>query len=79
MNKLDITKKVAGFVVGSGVAKIVNDIIANNITIEHAYQKVTVIAGAAVIGMMAKDATKAYTDTTIDECVQEWKNIKVGS
>ena len=67
MDKLEITKKVAGFIVGTGTTKIVYAIIHNNIDPEKITDKVTVISASVVIGGMAKDATKSYTDAKIDE------------
>lgn len=76
MNKLDVTKAVVNFVVGAGVTKIVNDIVANNTNPENIYQKVTVVSGAVVVGMMAKDASKVYTSAKIDEYAQSLRELK---
>lgn len=67
MDSLDITKKVASFIVAAGTGKIVTAIIQNNVEPEKIYQKVEIIAAGIVIGGMAKDATKTYTDAKIDE------------
>jgi uncharacterized protein YcfJ len=78
IDKTRVVKFVARTVVGSGVGLIVKDIITNNTNLpEGRYRKVAVIAGAAVIGMMAKDASKAYVDSQIDQTVatiNEFKN-----
>jgi hypothetical protein len=80
MNKLEITKLAVNVVVGSGVTKIVNDVIANNINDpEKVIQKVTTTSAAVVIGMMAKDATKAYTGAKIDSIVAKWNELKAKS
>lgn len=77
MNNIDITKSIVGFAVGSGVAKIVKDVIANNINApEKTVTKLVTYAGGAVIGMMAKDATKAYASTKIDSYVATFKEAK---
>jgi hypothetical protein len=73
MDKLDITKKVAAFLVGAGTSKIVTDIIKNNSAPENLYSKVTVVGAGVVIGMMASDATKEYTGAKIDEAALWWK------
>lgn len=77
MNKLEITKSVISFVVGAGVTKITTDIITNNINDpEKVAQKVTTIAGATVLGMMAKDASKVYVSAKIDSTIASWKEFK---
>jgi hypothetical protein len=73
LTKLDVTKIATNFVVGAGVSKIVKDIIVNNTHVETTNQKVVVFAGALVIGMMAKDATKSYTNAKIDSYVRLWE------
>jgi uncharacterized membrane protein YebE (DUF533 family) len=76
MNQIDITKKAVGFVVGMGVGTIVKTIIATHVAPETTVQKVTVYAGATVIGAMAKDASKSYTDDQIDQAVELFSKIK---
>ena len=77
MNKLDATKLVVEFVVGTGVAKITSDIIANNINDpEKITSKVSTIAGAVVLGMMAKDASKHYVSVKIDSTIESLKKSK---
>ncbi len=76
MNKLDVTKNIVRFVVGAGVTKIVNDVISNNTNPEKVTEKVTIVAGGVVLGMMASDASKVYTSAKIDEYVAAWKNLK---
>lgn len=75
MDKIDIAKKVASAVVSTGTAKIVSAIIQNNVDPEKLHHKVEVYAAGAVIGMMAKDATKAYTDAKIDKYVAKWREF----
>jgi hypothetical protein len=77
MDKLDITKSVASFLVGAGTSKIATDIIKNNVVPTNLYQKVTVVGAGVVIGMMAADGTKKYTTTKIDEAAAWWnENVK---
>jgi hypothetical protein len=71
MNTLSITKMVVTTVVGSGTAKIVSAIIKNNITPERVIDKVTVTSSAIVLGGMAADASRKYTDAKIDE-IANW-------
>lgn len=76
MNKIAALKKTVTIVIGVGVSKIVNDIIANNVEIEKAHQKVTVPVASFAIGGAVADASSKYTDTMIDEIVDAWQKIK---
>lgn len=76
MDKIAIAKQAASWIVGAGTAKIVSSIIQNNVDPEKLYQKIEVLAAGIVIGSMAKDATKAYTDTKIDGYVAKWHEFK---
>jgi site-specific DNA-adenine methylase len=76
MNKLEIAKKALTITVGLGVSKISATIIKNNVQPENLFQQVTVGAGAVVIGMMASDASKTYTNTKVDELVAAWSDAK---
>lgn len=69
MDKIDITKKISSFVVGMGTGKIVTAVIGANVPTDSIIEKITVYSAGVVIGMMAKDATKQYTDVKIDEAV----------
>lgn len=73
MDALDITKKAASFIVGAGTGKIVAAIIQDNVDPEKIHEKVEVIAAGVVIGAMAKDATKHYTDAKIDEYAELYR------
>lgn len=72
MNFLPLAKKIVSTVVGLGTSMIVHDIIANNVDTSTAPRKVAVGSASAMIGMMAADATKDYTDRQIDELVALW-------
>lgn len=76
MNKLEITKKVATFVVGVGTSKIAQSIIQNNVSTDTVIAKVTVNSAALVIGMMASEATKKFTNAKIDEYASLFADAK---
>jgi hypothetical protein len=76
MNKIAIIKKAVSVVVGFGVSKIVNDIIANNVQLEKSHQKVTVPLASIAIGGAVAEATSKYTDAAIDEMVDVVDIIK---
>lgn len=70
---IGITKKVVGIVVGAGVSKIAHAIIQNNISPEKVIDKITVVSASVVLGSMAREATKEYTDRQIDNAVTAYK------
>jgi hypothetical protein len=77
MTKLDLAKTAVTFVVGAGTTKIVGGIIKNNVSPENAADTVAVTSATLVIGMMAADRTKKYTDALIDETIVWFKtNVK---
>lgn len=76
MTKIEMIKLATSTVVGIGTAKIVQSIALNNTSTEKLTDKVTVHAGAYVMGMMVADITKRYTDTKIDE-VAHWYNENI--
>lgn len=69
MNKSKVVKFVARFAVGAGTQNITKSIIQNNVATDNIYTKITVTAASIVIGAMATDATKAYTDEKVDEMI----------
>ena len=73
MKKIEIAKKIISTIVGIGTAKIVKDIIENNVDIDNRYQTVTVGTASVAIGYAVSDYTSAYTDSKIDEMVELWQ------
>lgn len=69
VDKIEMLKKAVTFVVGVGTAKIVRDVIKNNVDVDTLPSQVTVTAASAAIGGAVSDLTKQYTDTQIDELV----------
>ena len=76
MTKLDITKIVVTTVVGFGASKIAQSICLNNTPTETIPDKVMVHSAAIVVGMMASELTRKYTNAKIDE-VAHWYNSTV--
>jgi hypothetical protein len=76
MKKIELLKKAVSLVVGIGTAKIVNDIIKNNVDTNNAYQKVSVAAASTAIGGAVSELTSSYTDRQIDEIVDFIQKIK---
>lgn len=76
MITIDTVKFVATTIVGVGTSKIVGSIIKNNVDPQNAVDVVTVTAGSFVIGAIAADATRKYTDQAIDNAVEKYNSIK---
>lgn len=76
MEKIKIVKTVVNFIVGIGTGQIVRSIIQNNTNPEKVTEKVTIAAGSIVLGSMAADASKTYTDAKIDGWHESWEATK---
>lgn len=74
--KLDIVKAAATFVVGAGTTKIVAGVIKNNTNPDNLADQVAVASAGFVIGSMAANATKDYTDKTIDQIAELYHSIR---
>ena len=77
-SKIDIVKTAVGFVVGFGASRIAKTVIDKNTDEEERLHNRAAVASAQlVVGMMAADAARSYTDRKIDEVVEWWdENIK---
>lgn len=75
MTKLQITKIVVSTVVGFGASKIAQSICLNNTQPDNLPDKVMVHSAAIVVGMMASELTRKYTNAKIDE-IAEWVNSR---
>lgn len=71
-SKRDIAKMVTSLVVGAGVSKIVAGVIQNNTAPAGVRDKVTILAGAFVLGGIAADASRNYTNRQIDLVCNLW-------
>lgn len=76
MNKIKILKKAVTTVVGIGTAKIIREVIKNNVDTETVASMVTVTAASAAIGGAVSELTQDYTDRSIDEIVDFIQKIK---
>lgn len=76
MKTIDILKKAVTTVVGIGTAKIIREVIKNNVETDHITSKVTVVAASAVIGSAVSELTKQYTDHQIDEMIALFEKFK---
>lgn len=76
MDKIKILKKAVTTVVGIGTAKIIREVIKNNVDTETVASMVTVTAASAAIGGAVSELTQDYTDRSIDEIVDFIQRIK---
>lgn len=76
MTKTDLVKGLVSFVVGSATAAVVKEIIKNNTDPEKVTDKAAVIIASYVLGAIAADASKKWTDAKIDELIASIKKIK---
>lgn len=74
-DKLTVVKFLASGIVGIGAGKIVGNIIKNQVKPVTLIDKVTVTAAAWVIGAMASEMTKKYTNDTIENTVETIKSV----
>lgn len=71
------TLKVVGQVVASfGVTKVINDVIANNTTINTTADAVKVWAGALVIGSMVVDQAANHISDRVDQAAAWYASRK---
>lgn len=75
MTKTEIAKVVAGFVIGTGTAKVVKEIIKNNVTPDSVTDKTAIIIASYVLGAIAADASKNWTDAKIDQTIAWWTKL----
>lgn len=76
MLNLNTIKLVTSTIVGLGVTKIVTTTIKNNVNPETVVDTITITAGSFVIGGMVADASKKYTDETIDKIADAVVSLK---
>lgn len=76
MTKTEIAKKTIPVVVGFLTAATVKEMIKNSTDAEKLTDKVTITVAGYVLGAIAADAAKDWTDAKIDELIAWWtKNV----
>jgi hypothetical protein len=77
MTKTEVAKKISFAVVGTATTAVVHAIVKNNVSANKLSEKVALAVGTYVLGCIAADATKKWTDAKIDELIQWWiVNVK---
>ena len=74
MNKVEIVKVAVRFVTMYGSGKIVNGIIANNVTTSNIFAKIGMKITSMIIGSVVSDFLGNYTDKSIDKVVKEFNS-----
>jgi hypothetical protein len=72
MTKTTLAKRVVALVVGLGTAKVVKEIIKNNTDAKNVTDQAAIVIAGYVIGAIAADATKEWTDAKIDRLIAWW-------
>ena len=75
MTKTEIAKALTSFVVGAATSTVVKEIVKNNTDPEKVADKAAVIIASYVLGAIAADASKKWTDSKIDEIVAKWMKL----
>jgi len=75
-DKVAIAKTVIRVSARFGVSKVINDVIANNTTIESNADMAKVWVGSFVLGSMIADHACNYTDQRVDAVVEWWNARK---
>lgn len=73
---LEILKVTTSTIVGIGAYKVTGAIIKNNVPVNSVLDKITVGTANVVIGLIAADATRAYTDGVFDTIEESWQGKK---
>lgn len=73
---LPAVKIGVGLLAGIPVSKITNDIIKNNVTVLTKIDHVKVATGSVVIGLMAAESVRRFTDNLVDEVALTVKKVR---
>lgn len=76
MTKTDLLKSVSSFVVATTTGTVVKEIIKNNIDPQTVAAKAACLIASYVLGAIAADAGKKWTDAKIDELIAEIKEAR---
>lgn len=76
MDVLTVVKKTVKFVVAAGTAKIVHDLIKNNVDTESIPNKVMVTSASVAIGGAVGEIAGEYTDKQIDDLIGAFNSIR---
>jgi len=72
MTKTDVVKRVVSGIVMFSTASVVKQVIKNSTSATTIPEKIAVIIAGYVLGAIAADASKVWTDDKIDELIAWW-------
>jgi len=76
MTKTEIAKRVVSGLVMFSTASVVKQVIQNSTSATTISERIAVIIAGHVLGAIAADASKVWTDDKIDELIAWWtKNV----
>jgi len=82
INALTVGKIIASAVVGIGTERIIKNLVKQNIIPKNVGEKIVITVATGVIAAVVTQATKDYTDETIEKAVETGKKlvekVKVG-
>lgn len=76
MSKIDKTKTVLKFIVGTSTSFTVRRALINNVEPENIREKAELTIGAVAVGGVAAEASEAWIDRVVDSIVEAINNIK---
>lgn len=78
VSKTTAAKRIVSTIVGFSVSSVVRTIITNNCETDDPTlsEETKIIVSSHVLGMMAANMTKEFTDSQIDDAVALWKKIQ---
>lgn len=72
MTKTKLAKNAVALIVGVTTAKVVKEIIKNNTDVAQVTDKAAVVIAGYILGAIAADAAKDWSDAKIDKLIAWW-------
>ena len=79
MSKIDKTKTVLKFIVGTSASFTVRRALINNVDPKNTREKVELTVGSIAVGGVAAEASEAWIDRFVDGIVDAINNIKTNN
>lgn len=78
ITKTLIAKRAVTWIIGAATGNLIRQIIKNNVEPDSVTDKAAVVIGSYVLGAIAADAAKKWTDAEIDKLVEWYKELVYG-
>lgn len=75
MTKTQIAKTIVKNVVGFSTSYTVTRALSNNVQSETPVRKTERFIGSTVVGLIVSDYAERWTDTIIDECIEQFQSV----